>query len=92
LQVTYWILDHLLPPGLAVGFLVWMLRRHLSAYLGEKGKLRAQIEDIQRVARLTEEAKQEFVGAKGKAGGNEGRYRAYYTPNRIGENRTFECA
>jgi hypothetical protein len=61
LQVIYWILDHLLSPGLAVGFLAWILRHHLSAYLGEKGKMKAQIEDIQRLVRLTEEARQEFV-------------------------------
>lgn len=61
LQVIYWILDHLLPAGLAVGFLVWILRHHLSAYLGEKGKMRAQIEDLQRVARMTESARQEFL-------------------------------
>lgn len=61
MQVVYWILDHFFPVGLAVGFLVWILRHHLSAYLGEKGKMRAQIEDIQRVARLQESVRTEYL-------------------------------
>ena len=44
-----------------MAFFIWILRKHLSAYLGEKGTLRAQIEDIQRVTRLTEAARQEFI-------------------------------
>jgi hypothetical protein len=47
--------------ALAVAFLVWIFRKHLDAYLGEKGKIRAQIEDIQRITRLTEEARLEFI-------------------------------
>ena len=58
-------LDHFVQDGsivtIAVAFFIWILRKHLSAYLGEKGKIRAQIEDIQRVTRLTEAARQEFI-------------------------------
>ena len=59
------VLDHFVQDGLiltlAVVFFVWILRKHLSAYLGEKGKLKAQIEDIQKVTRLTETTSQEFI-------------------------------
>jgi|SRR5882724_1435115 len=59
------VLDHFVQDapilGLAVAFFVWILRKHLSAYLGEKGKLKAQVEDIQKVTRLTEEARMEFI-------------------------------
>jgi len=59
------VLDHFVQDALiltlAVVFFVWILRKHLSAYLGEKGKLKAQIEDIQKVTRLTETASQEFI-------------------------------
>jgi len=59
------ILNHLLQAGLtttlAVGFFVWILRKHLSSYLGEKGRIRAQIEDIQKTTRLEQAARQEFL-------------------------------
>jgi len=59
------VLDHFLQDGLilAVALVVffWILRKYLTAYLGEKGNLKAQIEDIQKVTRLTEAARQEFI-------------------------------
>ena len=61
MQIIYWILDHFLPVGFAVGFLVWILRNYLRSYLGEKGKMKSQIEDLQKVTRLAESARQEFL-------------------------------